>query len=185
MTFYVIEKEFVGSAEFGTGYDRLVNGHFFEVRDEPGIKNMSREAAVGSRAEPIWLGTTNDWAAYAHGSYETEEEAISVAISLACKSGHGYRHVLAGEPGAQDGFDRVYVGDEAWANLVDAGEWLDELSYEELGINAGMSDLEIEALAEELEAITLDADGCRLWGTESFIRERLDELKEDLEAEEE
>jgi len=185
MTYYVIEKEFVGSAEFGTGYDLLVNGHYFEVRDVPGIKNMSREVAVGSRSQPVWLGTTNDWSATARGEYETEEAAIEAAITMASEYGHGYRHVLAGEPGAQDGFDRVYVGDEAWANLVDAYEWLDSLSYEEIGIWPGMSDIEIEQLAEELEAITLDADECRLWGTESFIRERIKELKEDLEAGEE
>jgi len=183
MTYYVIEKEFVGSTDFNTGYDLLVNGHYFEVRDEPGRKNMSHETAVGSRAQPIWLGSSNDWSSLARGEYETEEEAISVAITLAEEAGHGYRHVLAGEPGAQDGFDRVYVGDVAWANLVDAGEWLDALSYEELGIWPGMTDLEIELLAEELEAITLDADRCRLYGTESFIRERIKELEEDIAAE--
>jgi len=181
---YIIEKEFVGSTDFNTGYKEIVNGHFFEIRQEPGLKNMSKEEVVGSRTQPVWLGTTNDWAAYARGSYETAEEAISAAITLAEEAGHGYRHVLAGEPGAQDGFDRVYVGDEAWSNLVDAYEWLDALSYEEIGIWPGMSSLDIERLAEDLEAITLDADECRRWGTESFIRERLDELKEDLEAEE-
>ena len=179
--FYVIEKEFVGHADFGTGYDKLVNGHFFEVRDEPGRKNMSREVAVGSRTEPVWLGTTNDWSATARGEYDTEEDAISAAIILACDAGHGFRFVEAGEPGAEDGWDRVYVGDEAWSNVVDAGEWLGDLSYEELGINPGMTDLEIERLAEELEAISLDADECRLWGTESFLRERIKELKDDLE----
>jgi len=181
MTFYVIEKEFVGHADFNTGYDLLVNGHYFEVRDEPGRKNMSHETAVGSSSQPIWLGSSNDWSAYARGEYETVDAAIAAAIRLAKEAGHGYRHVLAGEPGAQDGFDRVYVGDEAWSNIVDAGEWLANLSDEELGIWPGMSDIEIELLAEELEAISLHSDECRLWGTESFIRERIKELEEDLE----
>ena len=184
MTFYVIEKEFVGHADFNTGYNLLVNGHYFEVRDVPGIKNMSREVAIGSSSKPIWLGTSNEWSSYARGEYETVDAAIAAAIRLAKEAGHGYRHVLSGEPGAEDGFDRVYVGDEAWANLVDAYEWLDSLSYEEIGIWPGMSSLDIERLAEELEAISLHADECRLWGTEEFIRERLDELKEDLKAEE-
>jgi len=182
--YYVIEKEFVGHADFCTGYDLLVNGHFFEVRDEPGRKNMSNEIAIGRPDEPVWLGTFNDWSAYARGEYETEEDAISAAISLACEAGHGFRFVEAGEPGAEDGWARAYVGDEAWANLVDAGEWLQELSDEELGISEGMSDLDIESLAEELEAISLDSDECRLWGTESFIRERIELLKEELECEE-
>ncbi len=180
MSYFIIENEYVGHADFNTGYNLLVNGHYFEVRDEPGRKNMSHETAVGSSSQPIWLGSSNNWSAYARGEYETVDAAIAAAIRLAKEAGHGYRHVLAGEPGAEDGFDRVYVGDEAWSNLVDAGEWLDALSYEELGINAGMSDLEIEALAEELEAICLDSDECRLWGTESFIRERIKELEEDI-----
>jgi len=181
---YIIEKEFVGSTDFNTGYKEIVNGHFFEVRQEPGRKNMSKEEVAGSRSQPVWLGTNNDWSSYARGEYETEEAAIEAAITMASEYGHGYRHVLAGEPGAEDGFDRIYIGDAAWANLVDAGEWLDELSYEELGIWPGMSDIEIELLSEELEAICLDSDECRLWGTADFLRERLDELKEDLEAEE-
>ena len=177
--FYVIEKEFVGHADFGTGYDKLVNGHYFEVRDEPGRKNMSKEIAVGAPDDPIWLGTSNDWAEYARGDYATEEDAIVAACHLAEAAGHGSRFADAGEPGALDGYPRAYVGDEAWANLVDAGEWLADLSYEELGINPGMTDLEIESLAEELEAISLDADECRLWGTESFIRERIEQLEEE------
>jgi len=182
--YYVIENEYTGPNQhnIATDHKNIVNGHFFEVRTEPGRKNMSKEAAVGSRAEPIWLGSSNDWDAYAWGEYETEEEAISVAITLASEAGHGFRFVEAGEPGAEDGFCRAYVGDEAWSNVVDAAEWLQELSYEELGIHQGMTDLEIERLAEDLEAVSLDADECRLWGTEEFIRERIKELEEDLEV---
>ena len=179
MSYYVIEKEFVGHADFGTGYDKLVNGHFFEVRDEPGRKNMSKEIAIGRPDEPVWLGTTNDWASYARGAYETEDDANVAACLFAEAAGHGSRFVEAGEPGAEDGWNRVYVGDEAWSNLVDAGEWLQELSDEELGINPGMTDLEIERLIEDLEAFALEDDFCRLWGTESFIRERIEQLEEE------
>ena len=179
--FYVIEKEFVGHADFGTGYDKLVNGHYFVVTDEQGRKNLSGEPVSGSRTEPVWLGTSGDWSSYARGDYLTEEAAVSAAICLANAVGHGFRFFAEGEPEAQGDIARAYVGDEAWSNIVDAGEWLADLSYEELGINPGMTDLEIEGLAEDLEAISLDADECRLWGTESFIRERIKELKDDLE----
>ena len=177
--YYVIEKEFVGPVDFNTGYDKIINGHYFEVRDEPGRKNMSKEIAVGAPDDPIWLGTSNDWAEYARGDYATEEDAIVAACLHAEEAGHGSRLIDAGEPGALDGYPRAYVGDEAWANLVDAGEWLQELSDEELGISEGMSDLDIESLAEELEAISLDDDMCRLWGTESFLRERIEQLEEE------
>ena len=177
--YYVIEREFVGSADFNTGYDLLVNGHYFEVRDEPGRKNMSGETAVGSNAEPVWLGTTNDWSEYARGAYETEDDANVAACLFAEAAGHGSRFVEAGEPGAEDGWNRVYVGDEAWTNLVEAWELLDELSDDELGVHAGMTDIEIDRLAEELEAFALDEDMCRLWGTADFLRSRIGELEEE------
>ena len=179
MTYYVIEREFVGHADFGTGYDKLVNGHYFEVRTEPGRKNMSNEVAIGRPDEPVWLGTTNDWSEYARGSYETEEEATFAACAAAGSYGHGRRYIEAGEPGAEDGWSRAYVGDEAWSNLVEAWELLGELSDDELGIQSGMNDLEIERLAEELEAFALDEDMCRLWGTSDFLRSRIRDLKEE------
>ncbi len=179
--YYVIEKEFVGSADFNTGYDKLVNGHYFVVTDEQGRKNLSGEPVSGSRTEPVWLGTSGDWSSYARGDYLTEEAAVSAAICLAEAAGHGIRFYAEGEPGAQGDIARAYVGDVAWSNIVDAGEWLSELSDEELGINPGMTDLEIEGLAEDLEAVAIVDDGVRLWGTESFLRERIKELKDDLE----
>lgn len=41
-----------------------------EVRDEPGRKNLSKAECTKG-----WLGTTNDWADYALGEFETEIEA--------------------------------------------------------------------------------------------------------------
>ena len=179
MSYYVIEKEFVGHADFNTGYDLLVNGHFFEVRTEPGRKNMSNEVAIGRPDEPVWLGTTNDWAEYARGSYETEDDANVAACVLAGESGHGHRFVEAGEPGAEDGWGRVYVGDEAWSNVVEAWELLGELSDDELGIHPGMTDIEIDRIAEDLESFALEEDMCRLWGTSDFIRSRIEQLEEE------
>ena len=178
--FYVIEKEFVGPVDFNTGYKNIVNGHYFEVRDEPGRKNMSGETAVGSRTEPVWLGTTNDWAAYARGSYDTEDAAIANACALAEAAGHGHRFSDTGEPGALDGYPRAYVGDDEWANVVDAGEWLAEIGDDELGIHADMSEDEIDAAIVVINDIAHD-DGVRLWGTESFIRERIDQLSDEDE----
>jgi len=177
--YYVIEKEFVGPVDFNTGHEKIINGHFFEVRDEPGRKNMSNEIAVGAPDDPIWLGTSNDWAEYARGDYATEDDAIVAACLHAEEAGHGSRFIDAGEPGAIDGYPRAYVGDEAWSNIVDAGEWLSELSDEELGINPCMTDLDIERLAEDLEAVSIVDDGVRLWGTEGFLRERIELLKEE------
>ena len=180
MTYYVIEREFVGHADFGTGYDKLVNGHYFEVRTEPGRKNMSNEVAIGRPDEPVWLGTTNDWAAYARGSYDTEDAAIANACALAEAAGHGHRFSDTGEPGALDGYPRAYVGDDEWANVVDAGEWLAEIGDDELGIHADMSEDEIDAAIVVINDIAHD-DGVRLWGTESFIRERIDQLSDEDE----
>jgi len=177
--YYVIEKEFVGSADFNTGYDKLVNGHYFVVTDEQGRKNLSGEPVSGSRTEPVWLGTSGDWSSYARGEYLIEEAAVSAAICLAEAAGHGIRFYAEGEPEAEGDIARAYVGDEAWSNVVEAWELLDDLSDDELGIHSGMNDLEIERLAEELEAFALDEDMCRLWGTSDFLRSRIRDLKEE------
>jgi len=177
--YYVIEREFVGHAEFSTGYDKLVNGHYFVVTDEQGRKNLSGEPVSGSRTEPVWLGTSGDWSSYARGEYLIEEAAVSAAICLANAVGKGFRFFADGEPEAEGDIARAYVGDEAWANLVDASEWLGDLSDEELGISGGMSDLEIERIAEDLDAVAIVDDGVRICGTESFIRERIEQLEEE------
>jgi hypothetical protein len=70
--FYVIEAEYTGPNN-----QQNLDSHTYHVQTCPGRINMSHQPAVDG-----WLGTTNDWAEYAHGEYATLEEAIDKIRSL-------------------------------------------------------------------------------------------------------
>jgi len=63
--FYVIETEYVGPNQ-----DQHIDDDVIRIQAEPERGNMSNEIVLDG-----WCGTTNDWAVYAHGSYDTEQEA--------------------------------------------------------------------------------------------------------------
>lgn len=63
--FYVLSSENVGP-----NADDNKNSHTYWVSTEPGITNMSRQVKLEG-----WLGTTNDVTEYAHGEFNSLEEA--------------------------------------------------------------------------------------------------------------
>lgn len=63
--YYIIERDYVGPNP-----DQHADDHTVLIQNVPGRTNSSHE----ERTEG-WLGTTNDWAEYARGEYETIEEA--------------------------------------------------------------------------------------------------------------
>ena len=164
--YYIIERQYAGPSAKNLATDRrnIVDGHYYVVYGAPWITTPSR---------PGWLGTNCEWSEYEHGAYETEDAAIEAATALAEAEGIGHRV-------EEDPWNNtvILVGDEAWENLCDAGEWMDPSSDAELGITPGMSDEDITRLAGELDAEALQ-DGCRLWGTEDAIRYRVEALEED------
>ena len=166
--YYIIERQYVESSANDLATDR----HYYVVQSEPGITNMSHEPRTSG-----WLGTTCGWSEHAHGAYETEEAAIEEAARLADAEGHGHR-----VDDDQEQNTVIVVGDEAWANLWNAIDWIEPSSDEELGITSGMSDEDITNLSGELEAEALQ-DGCRLWGTEDAIRYRVEALEERIAEE--
>jgi len=173
--YYIIECVYAGPNNRNLAIDRrhIVDGHYFVVLGYPGRKNMSGEPAVGSRSTPTWLGTTNDWGEYARGAYETEQEALRVAIELAEAHSVGYREVTD-----EDGLTRVFIGSEEWANLWDTEDWLAGATNEELGIYPSMNDEAIKALAEQLQREAQE-EGLRLWEPVKAIQARLEELEEE------
>jgi hypothetical protein len=64
-TYYIIEREYVGPNQ-----DQNVDSHTYTIQTIPARTNMSREVRTDG-----WCGTTNDWALYARGEYETEQAA--------------------------------------------------------------------------------------------------------------
>lgn len=63
--FYVTSIEYVGP-----NLDKRLNSKIFSVKTAPGRTNMSHEPLVSG-----WLGTSNDWYAYAHGEFDTLDAA--------------------------------------------------------------------------------------------------------------
>jgi len=171
--FYIIEHVYSGPNNRCLATDRrhIVDGHYFVVQEHPGRKNLSGEPAVGGKCAPTWLGTTGDWARYARGGYETEQEAFRVAIELAEAHAVGHREITDCE-----GKVRIYVGSESWANLWDTEDWLAGATDDELGITLGMTDQDIEALAAQLQS-DAEGDGLRLWEPVKAIEYRLEELE--------
>ena len=167
--YYIIERQYAGPNAKNLATDRknIVDGHQYVVRSEPGVTNMSHEPRTSG-----WLGTTCGWSEHAQGAYETQDAAIDAATGLAEAFGHGHR--VEEDP---EGNTVILVGDEAWANLWDAIEWLEPSSDEELGITSGMFDEDIARLADELEAEALQG-GCRLWGTYEALKDRVEALEE-------
>jgi len=173
--YYIIEHVYSGpnNRHLSTDRKHIVDGHYFVVQEHPGRKNLSGEPVVGHRSAPTWLGNTNDWARYARGAYETEEEAFRVAIELAHVHDVGHREITDCE-----GKVRIYVGSEEWANLWDTEDWLCEATNEELGITLGMTDVAIERLADKLQSEAQE-EGLRLWQPEAAIQARLEALEEE------
>ena len=174
--YYVIETEYVGANchNLATDYANIVRGHYYDVWGEPGHSNMGREKQTEG-----WLGTTNDWAQYAHGEHDSEDTArdwIERHLS------EGYR-VDATEPEG-DGIDgpivRYYVGNEKSGHLLDPGDWLEDVvgDYDDgaqvdiadIGvIRADTTDDDLARLCAEIEAIA-DSEGVTLWHTIDYLR---------------
>lgn len=70
--FYIIETNYVGPNQ-----DQNADADEVRIQTEPGRTNSSNQ----ERTEG-WLGTTNDWAEYARGEYETEQEARAAVAEL-------------------------------------------------------------------------------------------------------
>ena len=68
MKYYIIESHYVGPNN--------IHRHSITIQNEPGRANMSHEIQLDG-----WLGTSNDYAAYAHGTYATQEAAETYILA--------------------------------------------------------------------------------------------------------
>lgn len=65
--FYIVKTECVGPNQSD---DRYADADKIEIRDTTATTNISHEPRIEG-----WCGTTNDWAVYAHGEFDTIEAA--------------------------------------------------------------------------------------------------------------
>jgi hypothetical protein len=177
MNYYVIKTEYVGPNQ-----DQHVDDDRIEIRTAPARTNSSNEVRLDG-----WCGTTNDWAVYAHGEYETEQEA---------------RHYI------EENFGPVREGDDAdnYMTFDEEGEPITAVAVFRFGkyapmnaeatgnycwegvradITADTTDEQIEALIEQYEESVND-EGYTLdrRALEDSMTQRRDDLLAERQAEE-
>lgn len=171
--YYVIETNYAGP-----NHDQHADADIIEISTAPAITNSSHEVRIEG-----WCGTTNDWAVYAHGEYASAEEARA---AIAEKFGdvrdsdpNGERF----ESRDEDVVETYKPGKYAMMSSQETADW----SYEgiQADIEANTTDERIAELVTEYEAeanscgYTLDSD------LDTFMQKRRQELRDELEEEEE
>jgi hypothetical protein len=63
--YFIIHREYVGPDQH-----QYIDTDTYRIQTIPGLTNRSHEPRIIG-----WLGTTNDWSEYAHGQFDTEQEA--------------------------------------------------------------------------------------------------------------
>lgn len=170
--YYIIETIYTGP---NWDQDQHVDADRIEITTAPAIGNSSREVCIDG-----WCGTTDDWAVYAHGEYETLEEARDAIIET-------FGVVRDSDPGGNsfesldENVVEVYKPNKyAPMSSQATADW----AYDGIqsDIKADTTDERIEELVEEYEeeanrhGYTLDSD------LEGFMRDRRQELRDELLA---
>jgi hypothetical protein len=174
--FYLTSAKYVGpnARHLENDYNKIVYGHYVDIQSVPGRRNMSKEPCVDG-----WLGTTNDWAEYAHGAFETLDAARAARAGL-------FDEIFVAENDPREDWpdetviERVYVG--PGENYYDARQW----SYDDglRQITAATTDDDLKTLAEESKAAA-SCEGVILWGdVEAVLREIRADKQSELDDDE-
>lgn len=168
--YYVTETNYVGPNK---NDDRYCDADFIEISTSPAVKNLSREVCTDG-----WCGTTNDWALYAHGEFETEQAA---------------REFIQAKWAIRDDeeFDPRYADDGVIARFkIGALEQLSRQRTEDwiyaamqCDVTADTTDEKISELADEYES-SANADGVTLESVEEIIEKFRDEKRAERDEDE-
>lgn len=134
--YYVIEIEYVGPNRDQAKY---VDSRTVEIRDEPALYNMSQEPCLKG-----WCGTTDDWAMYAYGEYDTLKEAQACAR-------HNFGHLRSFDyEGDNPHVVEVYKpGKYVPMSKEQTEDWVWEAAHAD--IDADTTDKQISKLVEKYE----------------------------------
>lgn len=162
--FYIIETNYVGPNQ-----DQHCDADLVRIQTEPGRTNSSHK----ERTEG-WLGTTNDWAEYAHGEYDTIEEARAAVEE---QFGPCREREIGTDPFNDDPDGCVVavfkIGQYEQMSREATGDWIYEGLRAE--VTADTTDEQIEQLIEKWEA-ECNSEGYTLDGrAEDMAREYRDE----------
>ena len=171
--YYIIETNYVGPNQTE---DQYVDVDTIEISTSPAITNSSHE----QRTEG-WCGTTNDWAVYACGEYDTIEEARAAITDKFGEVRDSNANGDSFESDDENVIETYKPGKYALMSSQDTADW----TYEGIrsDIEATTTDERISELVAEYESeansngYTLDSD------LEGFMQERRQELRDELEDE--
>lgn len=169
--YYLVERNYVGPNPYDT---QFVDADELYITTVPARTNSSKEIRTEG-----WCGTTNDWAVYAHGEYETIEKARE---AIAEKFGETRIQEQGEYDEPENVFERYKLGKYVPMSREETADWAHDGIQAD--ITADTTDEEIDVLVSEYEAnareqgYTLDSD------LEDFMKERRQELR-DKRAEEE
>lgn len=169
--YYLIERNYVGPNPYAP---QFVDADELYITTIPARTNSSNKIRTEG-----WCGTTNDWAIYAHGEYETIEKARE---AIAEKFGE----TRIQEPWEYDEFENVVERYKRGKYIPMSAEETADWAYDgiQADITADTTDEEIDALVSEYE-INARASGYMLDSDlDDIMKERRQELR-DKRAEEE
>ena len=167
--FYIVEINYTGANPDDWQY---INADEIQICCTPAFNNGNGEICIDG-----WCGTTNDWAVYAHGEYDTLEEARE---NLFKKFGIVRNCDFNGNAFESDDPDVIEIyktGKYPTMTDEETASWLYESINEDVII--GMSNEKIIELAENYE-ICANSEGYFLSSNVlDLIDERIHELKEE------
>jgi len=159
-TYYVIETNYVGPNDL---YDPDTIG----IYTRPAYGNMSKQPVVDG-----WAGTTNDWATYAHGEFDSIEEARAKVDEL-----YPERREVD-ELQDEDCVELWKLGKYAIMTREDTADWLYEATRELTGKE---SDEKLKEIIENAESNVND-EGCTLHSDAfSILSDERDRVKDENE----
>jgi len=167
--FYLINHKYVGPNQ---DTDRYVDADTIEIGTTPARTNSSKEVRTEG-----WCGTTNDWALYAHGEYDSLEAARAAIAEIfgdvreRDPNGEEFSHFSDGtvavfKPGKHEPMSRQTTADWSYPGIRD-------------DITADTTDERIAELVKEYEGAanaegyTLDSD------LDVFMKARRQELSDE------
>lgn len=160
-TYYVLSSEYVGP-----NLSERFNSHTVWISTKPGRTNMSNEPRTDG-----WLGTTNDWTHYAHGEFDTIDEAREAIIEMLGED----RRLIDNEEFNEDAIETYAASQyEEWdsENSVDwCYDARDDITDETTDERIDEIVSECEEVANS-EGFTLDCDAVT-----EMLTERRDELR--------
>ncbi len=166
--YYLIETNYVGPYR-----DELIDDDKIEIRTSPAITNQSHMVLTDG-----WCGITNDRSVWAHGEYDTTEEARA---AIAAEFGEVRSTDANGDSFESDDESVVETykpGKYAPMSSKVAEDWAYEIQS---NINGETTDADISALLVEFEA-DANLEGYTLDSTmEGLMQERRDELRDEME----